>query len=79
MKGFRTYRVIIKLDENGSYYASVPALPGCFTWGDSVEEVRLLIKDAMDVYLRSLIKDGELIPNDDGIEVMESVQSPEYV
>jgi predicted RNase H-like HicB family nuclease len=59
--------------ENNTYYAFVPALPGCFTWGESIDAVRILIKDAIDVYLRSLKKDGEPIPEDNGIEVVESI------
>lgn len=73
MKRFHTYRVIIEPDENNTFYAHVPALPGCFTWGESIEEVRTLIRDAIGVYLRSLIKDGEPIPEDSGIEIVESV------
>ena len=36
----RTYKVVIEEDlENETYWARVPALPGCFTQGDTVAEV----------------------------------------
>ncbi|HLA48118.1 MAG TPA: type II toxin-antitoxin system HicB family antitoxin [Nitrospinota bacterium] len=51
-------------DENKTYHAYVPALPGCHTWGESIAIARKNIKDAIDAYLRSLIADGERIPED---------------
>jgi predicted RNase H-like HicB family nuclease len=68
-----TYRVIIEPDEKGTYHAYVPALRGCHTWGESIEEARENIKDAMDVYIRSLIADGEEVPEDKGVELFETI------
>ena len=72
MKSY-TYRVIIEPDENNTFHAYVPSLPGCHTWGESLEETRKNVRDAIDVYLRSLSADGESIPEDNGIEIMESI------
>lgn len=71
-----TYRIIIEPDENKTYHAYVPALPGCHTWGESIDMARKNIKDAMDAYLRSLMADGKKIPEDKGIEVVEMVSLP---
>jgi predicted RNase H-like HicB family nuclease len=71
-----TYRIIIEPDENNTYHASVPALPGCHTWGLNLEEARKNIRDALDAYLRSLIADGENIPEDKGIEAIETISLP---
>lgn len=68
-----TYRVIIEPDENNTFHAYVPALPGCHTWGESLDETRENVRDAIDVYLRSLKADGEPIPEDKGVEVVETV------
>ena len=75
MKNF-TYRVIIEPDEKGTYHAYVPALKGCHTWGESVEEAKEHIRDAMDVYLRSLISDGQKVPQDLGFESFETFSFP---
>lgn len=69
---FYTYRVIIEPDERNTFHAYVPALPGCHTWGTSLKETRKNVRDAIDVYVRSLLSDGEPIPEDRGIEVVES-------
>lgn len=70
---FHTYRVIIEPDEHGTFHGYVPSLPGCHTWGETIEETRRNIRDAIDTYLRSLAADGEKIPEDKGIEVIESI------
>ncbi|MFB8798729.1 MAG: type II toxin-antitoxin system HicB family antitoxin [Microcoleus sp.] len=40
-------RAIIHPAEEGGYWAEVPALPGCITEGDTIEEVMINLKDAM--------------------------------
>ena len=55
------FTVIIEPDE-GSYHAYVPALPGCHTFGDSVEEVRENIAEAIALHIESMQQDGEPIP-----------------
>lgn len=37
--------------ENNGYWAEVPALKGCYTQGDSIEEVKENIKDAITAWL----------------------------
>ena len=68
-----SYRVIVEPDERNTFHAYVPALPGCHTWADSFEKVRKNIRDAIGVYLRSLIADGERIPEDRGVEIVETM------
>ena len=40
----------------------MPALPGLVTEGDTIEEARAMVKDAIRGYLESLVKHGEEIP-----------------
>jgi predicted RNase H-like HicB family nuclease len=47
--------IIIEKDEDG-YYAYCPELPGCQSQGDSLEEVRENIKEAVELYLETLSK-----------------------
>ena len=48
---FMDFDVVIEQDEDGGFIAFVPALPGCFTQGDSLEEVLDNIKEAIEVYV----------------------------
>ncbi len=57
-----TYSVEIEAAEEGGYVASVPALPGCHTQGESLDETVANIKEAIEGFLLSLVKHGEPIP-----------------
>ena len=47
------FKVVIEQDENGMYVASVPELPGCYTQGKTLEEVRTRIKKVISLVLKS--------------------------
>jgi len=47
----RTFEVLFEEDEDGVIVASVPALPGCHTQGDTLEEARSHIREAIEAYL----------------------------
>ena len=49
--GVMKIRAIIHLAEEGGYWAEVPALPGCITEGDTMEEVMANVKDAIEGWL----------------------------
>ncbi len=68
-----TYRIIIEPDDGGTFHAYVPSLPGCHTWGDSWEEARANVKEAMRAYLASLVADNEIVPEERGVEAFETI------
>lgn len=72
-----SYRIIVEPDERKTFHAYVPALPGCHTWGATIEETRKDMRDAIDVYIRSIIADDEHIPEDKGIEMVELYSLPD--
>ena len=51
------FDVVIIEDETGGYVAFVPALPGCHTQGDTQEELIENIKEAIELYIETLMKD----------------------
>ena len=51
------FDVVIIEDETGGYVALVPALPGCHTQGDTLEELMNNAKEAIDLYLETLKKE----------------------
>lgn len=56
------YTVHIEPAEESGYVAFFPALPGCHTQGETVEEVIAMAKDAMAGYLECLHAHGDPIP-----------------
>ena len=68
---YMKYRVVIEVDEDGMYVASVPSLPGCISQGKTREEALKNIQDAIKGYLESLKKHGEPIPPPIDEEIVE--------
>jgi predicted RNase H-like HicB family nuclease len=48
------YTVILHPAEEGGYWAEVPALPGCFSQRETVEETLKNIKEAIESHLIAL-------------------------
>ncbi len=60
-EGYVDYAIVIEQAET-SFGAYVPDLPGCVAVGDSEEEVRELIRAAIEFHLDGMREDGEPIP-----------------
>ena len=59
------YNIVLRPEPDGGFTASVPALPGCVTYGRNLDEARRMARDAIGGYIESLRKHKEPIPNDD--------------
>ncbi len=55
------FTVVIEPDEEG-YHAYAPALPGCHTFGMTIDEARANILEAIELHVESMLQDGETIP-----------------
>lgn len=75
----RNYTVVLTPEEDGTAYnVVVPSLPGCFTWGATVEEALIMARDAIELYLA----DEHDIPAPDGekaIIATVTVDGPEKI
>ncbi len=58
------FSVVIEKDSDG-YFAFCPELQGCYTQGDTYEEVLENIKDAIRLHIEDRIESGEDIPQID--------------
>ena len=65
------YTVILERDPDGGYVATVPALPGCVSQGDSRDEALANIKEAIDLYIEDCRDAGDPIPTEAGKEFIE--------
>ena len=55
------FTVVIEPDED-AFHAYVPALPGCHTFGATVEEAQHNVAEAIALHIESMQEDGESIP-----------------
>ena len=59
------YTIVLTPEPDQQYSVSVPALPGCFTWGKSREEAIQNARGAIQAYLESCALAGDPIPTED--------------
>lgn len=67
-----TFRIIVEPEKKG-YYGFVPLLKGVHTNGNTLQEVKKNLKEAIKCHLQGLIKDKKVIPQDE--EALELIQS----
>lgn len=61
-----TYRIILRPELEGGYTVTVPALPGCVTYGSTLEEANAIALNAVRAYLESMRKHAEPVIDDSG-------------
>ncbi|MBN1593053.1 MAG: type II toxin-antitoxin system HicB family antitoxin [Candidatus Coatesbacteria bacterium] len=59
------FTVIVEREEEGGYHAFCPALKGCHSQGDTLDEALFNVNEAIEVYLESLRAHGEPFPVED--------------
>jgi len=62
------YTDILVPEEGGGYSVEVPALPGCYSQGETREEAIAMAEEAIELYLESCKAHSEPIPEESGVE-----------
>ncbi len=70
------FAVAIHKDPDSDYGVTVPDLPGCFSAGSTVDEAMLMAREAIELYLDTLIEDDLEIPFPSDIETLK--KNPDY-
>lgn len=63
-KKIYSYSIFYEAAPEGGYVAFAPALLGCHTQGDTLEETENNIREAIDLYIESLTAHKEPIPQE---------------
>ncbi len=61
------YTVLIHPAEEGGYWTEVPALPGCFSQGETIEEALANTREAIELHVSVLRDEGQEISEDEGL------------
>lgn len=59
-----TYKIHLHKEPEGGYTVIVPALPGCITWGEDINQATLMARGAIEDYIAKLKYIEESIPDD---------------
>jgi antitoxin HicB len=61
------YKILLKKEPEGGFTVFVPSLPGCITYGDTLDEAIEKAKEAIELYIESLKAHGEEIPTEENM------------
>jgi Uncharacterized conserved protein len=64
---FRNYRIMLRKEPEGGFTVTVPTLPGCITFGETIDEAIEMAKEAIELYIEHLLEKGEEVPTDGGL------------
>mgnify|MGYP001605666307 CR=1 FL=1 len=67
------YSVVVHKAEEGGFWVEVPALSGCYSQGETLDETLENVREAIDLYLEVLTEGKEIIPRDEEIVFKVSV------
>lgn len=62
-------KVIIHEAEEGGYWGEVPAIPGCATQGDTIDELLSNLYEAVEGCLSVDVQDIDISPKDKVMEI----------
>ncbi len=62
-------KVIVHEAEEGGYWAEVPAIPGCVSQGESMEELLQNLREAVEGCLSVELEDAGMEPGDKIMEI----------
>lgn len=70
------YRILLRKESEGGYTVTVPSLPGCITYGETIDDAIAMAKEAIELYIEDLRENGEEIPTEEGmLEYMLTVEA----
>lgn len=52
----RQFLVIIEQDEDGAYIARVPSLPGCHTYGQTLDELNKNLEEVIELWMKERLE-----------------------
>ena len=65
------YTVVLEKEPAGGFVATVPALAGCVSQGETREETIANIREAIELYVEDCIASGDPVPQEAGREFVE--------
>lgn len=56
------FPTVFQREAEGGFTVTVPALPGCVTFGKTIEEAEKMAEEAIQLYLEDMLNNGESLP-----------------
>ena len=68
--------VAIHPAEGRGYWAEIPALPGCFTQAETIEELLTRAPEAIESHVQALREDGQAVPDEQLVIAVIRLREP---
>ena len=75
MKRLHDYTIVLRPDDNGTFVAYVPAIPGCHAWGETPDEAQAEIVNVFEMIREEYREEGRQLPQDVDLESVHACQS----
>jgi len=75
MKRLHDYTIVLRPEDNGTFVAYVPAIPGCHAWGRTPEEAQSEIANVFEMIKEEYREEGRRLPQDVDLEAVHACQS----
>ena len=75
MKRLYDYTVILRPEDNGTFVAYVPAIPGCHALGQTPEEAQAELINVFEMIQEEYKEEGRMLPADVDIKATHACQS----
>jgi predicted RNase H-like HicB family nuclease len=69
MPDLSNYTIVIKPDDNGTYVAYIPAIPGCHAIGGTSAEAQSALSDVFSMIAEEYEEEGRPLPSDVPLKV----------
>ena len=75
MKRLYDYTVVLRPEDNGTFVACVPAIPGCHAWGQTPEEAQAELINVFGMIREEYEEEGRMLPADVDVLATHACQS----
>lgn len=72
---YHDFTVLLRPDDNGTYVAYVPAIPGCHAWGQSLEEACAELVNVFEMIKEEYEEEGKPLPPDISLKAFHACQN----
>ena len=63
-----SYIALLRKEAKSDFGVNFPDFPGCITAGSTLEEARILAKEALDAHVALMLEDGDPLPNPSSLD-----------
>ena len=73
-----TYLAIFEPEENGAYSIYFPSVSGCTSYGKDFQEAQVMAKEALELHIYGMEKDGDELPVENFSDIKTSADNIVY-